>query len=1602
MSLVSNQLLRWINKLLYVLARIVLVIILLLFIFVLLLSLKPVKEKILNRLSEYVATTYNAELLVQNYSYVFPLGIKLKNISFSDTFSKASIKKLKIRPNSFSKRKSFLKVKVSVSQGEIYINTASFKKDSLTMEKNEKVIQGEKKNWIISSDVKLDQIHFSFEEKKSEIMIGVQVKSVFVNDARIETIKHVVNWEDILIDDCTVKINLDKKEEINETESKVDWRFKGDNITLKNCYFNLNQEFKGFYLSAFTKDLEIRMLLVDLQKQLIEVNKLEINLAEVSDRIAVDTANSNNNVEENGESWKVSLNTGKLKQVKFSHNWDKDTSADSVFSFQSFAVKNLDTKIKKVFYYEKCFGGIFNDFNLILNEKIFIDDSYISGSFEQERTHLNLKLNSGEGKVLLELDSENHWTSLTNLQEFPVSKLSLKIDRLNQTDLFYFIPNMQSFSKWLNESFNFELEAKSFAGLINVEKLFFHIEPGLDLKASGNISDFSGKNSFRFHSDYVVDVNLKNFTSLFAEKNMESYMSAIEKMEIQGKISGNQDCIFIDQLLTSEYMKLPLTGFYYPKDSSYRINLTNAFLDIDSIFSFPVRLDSFNFSSFGHLAKSADKNYNLNIKRFSIFDHIFQNLNLSDSLCDEQVEGTLISTDSSFSANLSHSFNFGKNKQASLSGEFQLINTGGIEKLPVGIFGAFIMASFAKDTSSSFIADFQFNDFKARIDDKYYYIAKNSIHIESLKNSFIASYENDFSTSILSSDLTLNELKDSVMQGIQKFKELDSHYISDIFPLLSSTVLSIDVRPHTLIDDFILKDKFGFNHLHVEFRDEDNKREELKIRIDKPQFLDIVAGSLEVFAEFSSENMLTRSSVQDLEGKNIVANQLLFNTTTEKNFTRAEIKSYAKNNNSQLYAKLNINRGLQSVIVTLPIDSIILFGDAWNVNTNNIISFSRSFIDTCDFEINSGSKILKIGTNSSCPLYAELSNLNLENISKIVFRKNQLSGILDCKLCFLNKSLNSLSSELVLRDIVLDGKEHGRYNVSAYYDASDSMVLAYGGELFYNDEQKLQLTAKTSEKKFINSTIEAKITNLELSPYSPFLSKYLNSISGNISGYLKMSPENIKDGIRGELSYHNLIVNPKVLNTELFLSDNALEIKDRKLLLNKLTAKNASDKKLKVNGEIRFPFSDDPIIDIKVRGDSMLIVNIPERKNNSFFGKAFATNDLEISGPIRSPEINYNLKLLGGTDFTYRIVNNLSSKSGEGVVVFVGEENAQYPNNESGESLIYKKEGADIDATIVIDPKTIFRIVYEQNMKFTIRLSGSGNVKYLKKSAGEEQMKGKYTVRSGEAIMDLQGLAPKDFKISPQSFVQWDGSSSDPVVDILAYHMVKGSYQNPAGGVAQTMIVDYKVFFAIKNRLSNPEIAFNVETKDDYMTTVLNAMPEEERIKQAINLLLLGQIVTDNTKASGSKIITDHINQFWAQQMNKAAENRMGGVSLNVDIQSFTDHSAGNQYDRTNLSYELSKKVWNDKATVKVGGYVSKYNNSPDQAPSRMIGDVSLEYDLGKDENLYGKVFSDYKYEGVLEGEIQRTGAGIMYKKNYRTFKDIWRRKKNKKPKKKK
>ena len=116
---------------------------------------------------------------------------------------------------------------------------------------------------------------------------------------------------------------------------------------------------------------------------------------------------------------------------------------------------------------------------------------------------------------------------------------------------------------------------------------------------------------------------------------------------------------------------------------------------------------------------------------------------------------------------------------------------------------------------------------------------------------------------------------------------------------------------------------------------------------------------------------------------------------------------------------------------------------------------------------------------------------------------------------------------------------------------------------------------------------------------------------------------------------------------------------------------------------------------------------------------------------------------------------------------------------------------------------------------------------------------------------------------------------------------------------------------------------------------------------------------------------------------------RKTGFTFGVDSYNTDENTT-----RTDYTYQFSKQFFNDRIRVKIGGRISTDNNEnqSNNIEDNLVDDISIEYVITKKRNLFLKVFRHSNYESVLDGEVTQTGVGIVWRKNFRKFKDLFKK----------
>ena len=237
----------------------------------------------------------------------------------------------------------------------------------------------------------------------------------------------------------------------------------------------------------------------------------------------------------------------------------------------------------------------------------------------------------------------------------------------------------------------------------------------------------------------------------------------------------------------------------------------------------------------------------------------------------------------------------------------------------------------------------------------------------------------------------------------------------------------------------------------------------------------------------------------------------------------------------------------------------------------------------------------------------------------------------------------------------------------------------------------------------------------------------------------------------------------------------------------------------------------------------------------------------------------------------------------------------------------------------------------------------------------------------------------KTFNIADGSKITWTGDMFDPEIDITALERVTTSVTLDDNSVQP---VTFDVGVRLSNTLSDMGLSFTMSTPENaVIQDKLNALDPETLNKYAVTMLITG------TYIGGSKgmTVSSALTSFLDAKINNLAGSAMKSVNVNVGINDAQNAETGGTYK--NYSFSFSKRFWNDRLTIVIGGEV----NSGDHATGNdsFINNVSLEWKISDSGNRYLRLFYDKNYESLLEGEIVETGIGYVYKRKLNSLNEL-------------
>lgn len=433
-----------------------------------------------------------------------------------------------------------------------------------------------------------------------------------------------------------------------------------------------------------------------------------------------------------------------------------------------------------------------------------------------------------------------------------------------------------------------------------------------------------------------------------------------------------------------------------------------------------------------------------------------------------------------------------------------------------------------------------------------------------------------------------------------------------------------------------------------------------------------------------------------------------------------------------------------------------------------------------------------------------------------------------------------------------------------------------------------------------------------------------------------------------------------------------------------------------INGGVSYDHFKDIRINAGIRLKNMHGLNTTSKDNSTFFGTAFVSGNVRLSGPMKRLVLGMNLTTEAKSSIHIKLESSGEQKAT--LLTFV-DENTNIDNAEqlrsfrkvvtekqafkpSSELLVNVKVDATPDAEVMLDinPSTGDVVKARGNGLVDISLGGSDGF----------TIKGDYKIEEGNFLFNLMGITSKDFLLENGSTISFNGDIMQSELDLTATYRTKASLGTLLSSTDRDnsrRTIDCRI--GVTEKLSNPKIAFNIDIPDLDPTTkarvesILNT--EDKRMRQVLALLVSGSFVPESESGivNNTTILYSNASEIMSNQLNNIFRQLNIPIDLGFNYQPTSEGK--NMFD-----VALSTKLFNNR--VAINGNIGNRRNTT-ASKSDFVGDVEVEVKIDRTGRLRLSAFSHStdEYSNFLD-QAQRNGVGMNFQEDFDTFKELFRK----------
>jgi hypothetical protein len=686
----------------------------------------------------------------------------------------------------------------------------------------------------------------------------------------------------------------------------------------------------------------------------------------------------------------------------------------------------------------------------------------------------------------------------------------------------------------------------------------------------------------------------------------------------------------------------------------------------------------------------------------------------------------------------------------------------------------------------------------------------------------------------------------------------------------------------------------------------------------------------------------------------------------------------------------------------------------WNVEDTASIQIRGKGIDIDQFLLEREKQFLsidgKISDDPNDKLNFKINDFRLDDFSSLIDPNLNIRGVVN-GWGYLRDPYHELNymGDAKIQDLFISEQEVGSIFIQSEWNSSSNSV-GLKGDLTFRGAQTFAFQGDYfTDRKKNNLDFNLDFDGTDIQVVNAFMDPdLLTGIRGDLNGQIKVTGDIEKPDLDGTIFLNDGHAKVELLGVGYGFNGkitcdadgfylNNMPVEDEEGNMGKATGtvlhSNFTDWIL----DLSFNLEDDanpahrnPLFPWKpVPLNQFLTMNTSYKEGDIYYGKAYATGNVNIFGYTDNLEITVNMETKAGTKINFPMYGTSEIDESSGFIVV----------NPDLEDKVEKDPkldftGVDLNLNFKVTPEAQVKLIFNETNGDEMWATGSGNLSIGMNNIGDLTMDGVFKIKKGDYNFVLGPLQQKFF-LEENGSITWTGDPYNAMLDISTYCTVNASIEEILGSSSSGSNTETEVQckMLLSESLMNPAIKFDIKAPkaSDANKTLLGRVTSDpnELNRQFFSLLLAKRFLplpgTGGAGETGGGAALDLL----SSQVNSMLDNLSKDVKFNLAL------DKNNITNGNSVAFGVSKSFLEDRLILK-GSFGVQGGTSPTgeevkttNNQSNLIGDVSLEYLLNEQGTFRVSIFNESNNNQVIVDQSAGNflqGAGLHYQEEFDDF----------------